>query len=349
MKKIKTEIMHTISNQLADIINNDLDYYNGYSIEIVDEQFFVKQENNAPGKIYIVVKFLEATLNFGQIVFPITIQAISEQDKLEICYTLMFEFANKYNLKWTEDKKVGQFYNAPYVLSNFNEIFEGFRSLLYVSGTFLITQNANYLTGFFINNPYKEDGKTIIENKESFTIDDGCYLEAEKFKTYMQEKGFSFDTSKNFIIDINKKTVNGKWLGDLFSPEDCGITIGEDFQEKNIEVFYVYGWQEIDGLTINTVGDTSLDTQPFYSNNGFTTSRAKFASRTLNVTSYLFNNDFLNKCIDVYFEIESIDKEFWIMLNFQNGKSLIKPYRLGSLSLQQNIGEMPVISVTFTN
>lgn len=347
MKKIKDDILHTISNQLADIINNDYDYYNGYPIEVVDEQLFNKIEKNIPGKIYIVIKFLEATLNFGQIVFPITIQAMSEQDKLDVCYTLLFEFANKYNLKWTDDKQIGQFYNAPYVLSNFNEVFEGFRSLLYVSGTFLITKNANYLTGYFINNPiYAEDGKTILKDKEKFTITDGCYLDEQVFKNYMLEKGIIFDQSRKFVLEINKNTLDGDKIESL---EDCGIIVGDEFKGTQIEINYIAGWQEIDGLTLNTVGDTSLDSQPFYSSNGFTTSRAKFASRTINVTSYLFNSDFLNKCIDVYFEKESIDKEFWIMLEFKNGKSLIKTYRLGSLSLQQTIGEMPVVSVTFAN
>ena len=350
MKKIKNDMLHTISNQLADIINNDYDYYCDYSIEVTDEQQFSKIELNSSNKIYIVVKFLEASLNFGQIVFPITIQAMSEQDKLDVCYTLLFEFANKYNLRWSKDKKVGQFYSAPSVLSNFNEVFEGFRSLLYMSGTFLITNNANYLTGYFINNPIytvDKNGKEIIsKDKEQFTITDGCYLDEEIFKSYMFEKGVTFDTNRNFVLEINKNILDGE---EIESIEDCGISISDEFNGSQIEINYIAGWQEIDGLTLNTVGDTSLDSQPFYSNNGFTTSRAKFASRTINVTSYLFNNDFLNKCVGVYFEEENMDKEFWIMLEFQNGKSLVKTYKLGSFSLQQTIGEMPVVSVTFTN
>lgn len=343
MKKTKEKILNTLTTQFADVINASIDYYKGYDVEIADEQYYNKSVKNVPGRIYIVVKFGEATLNFGQIVFPITIQAISEQDKLDVCYTLLFEFANKYNINWNKDKTIGQFYNAPYVLSNFNEIFEGFRSLLYVSGTFLMTKNANYLTAYYA--PKAINGETI----EEFIVDSGCTIDAEIFKAQMMGRGYTFESDINFEVNISKSTINGVNFKDGESLEDLGIEINEEFIGDTINVRYVYGWQEIDGLTVSMAGDTSLDSQPFYANKGFTSSKAKFASRSVNVTSYLFDNAFLNKCLDVYTEVLSMDTVFNILLKFKNGRSLIKEYKLGNLSLQQPIGEMPVVSLTFTN
>ena len=343
MKKTKEKILNTLTTQFADIINSSINYYRGYDIEITDEQYYNKNVQNIPGKIYIVVKFGEATLNFGQIVFPITINAISEQDKMEVCYTLLFEFANRFNLNWNKDKTIGQFYNAPYVLSNFNEIFDGFRSLLYLSGTFLMTKNANYMTAYYIPNFIDS------EKLEEFIISDGCSIDVEIFKAQMMAKGYKFEESTNFDIDLSKGTINGKMFDEGETLEDLGIEITDSLETNAINIQYIYGWQEIDGLTISMVGDTSLDSQPFYASKGFTSSKAKFASRSINITSYLFDNSFLNKCLDVYTEQISVDTIFHILLKFKNGRSLIKEYKLGSLSLQQPIGEMPVVSLTFTN
>ena len=223
MKKMKDNLLYTISTQIADVINSNIDYYIPYDVEVADEQYFNKTGLNNPRKIYIVIKFGEATLNFGQTVFPITIQAISEQDKLEVCYNLLFEFANRYNLKWSEDKSVGQFYSAPTVLSSFNEVFEGFRSLLYMSGNFLITKNTNYLTGYYIPTIEKKADGTYPTDLEKFIITEGFSLDEATFKAKIASEGIRFDQNRTFVFDLSTNKFNGENLPDSENINDFGI------------------------------------------------------------------------------------------------------------------------------
>ena len=71
--------------------------------------------------IFIVVKYYPATLNFGQILLPIQLDVISEQNKLDIAKRLMCAFAETYNLEFNNDYTIKQYFQSPTVLSNFNE------------------------------------------------------------------------------------------------------------------------------------------------------------------------------------------------------------------------------------
>ena len=152
MNTLMEEIVGVISSQFADVINLNNDYYNGVDVYVVNEQYFNKIKDRKKNRIYIVVKFLAPSVDFNQTVFPIEIQAVSEENGLEMCQNLLYEFANRYNLKWDADKIVQQVYSGPNTVSTFNEVFEGFRALFSMSGAFIITKKANYLTLYFKEN-----------------------------------------------------------------------------------------------------------------------------------------------------------------------------------------------------
>ena len=137
------KVMELLMKQFADVMSKDSEYYNNYHIYLSNEQQYVKDKNREKGAIYIVVKFLPASLNFGQTILPITINAIAERNKIEVCQRLMLEFAQTYNLTTNDNQTIKQTYTSPANNSNFNEVFDGFRSLFYMSGTFLMSENTN--------------------------------------------------------------------------------------------------------------------------------------------------------------------------------------------------------------
>lgn len=137
------EVMELLKRQIAIIMQNDEEYYSNYKVYLSNEQQYVREKSREKDAIYIVVKFMQASLNFGQTILPVTINAIAERNKIEVCQRLLLELAQEYNLTTDASGKIKQTYTSPANMSSFNEMFDGFRSLFYMSGTFLISENAN--------------------------------------------------------------------------------------------------------------------------------------------------------------------------------------------------------------
>jgi hypothetical protein len=138
--------------------------YNGYSIEMENEQDIISESEKRqpePKKIYIVVKIMPSSVNFGQIALPVTLICLSEKNSIDICQQLLIDFVQTYNLVWKDvsvpsnvtdsagtvtqglqSYMIQQAYTAPEVVSNFNEMYHSFVSLFYVTGSLLITQSA---------------------------------------------------------------------------------------------------------------------------------------------------------------------------------------------------------------
>lgn len=145
------KIYELIMKQFNEVMGKDPEYYSKYKVYVSIEQQYVTPDKREKGAIYIVIKYLPASLNYGQVVLPITINALAENNKIEVCQKLLLEFAQTYNLTQNEDNTILQTYTSPANASNFNEVYDGFRSLFYMSGTYLISENANtfkvYVTG----------------------------------------------------------------------------------------------------------------------------------------------------------------------------------------------------------
>lgn len=140
------QVMELLKRQFAIIMQNDEDYYGNYKVYLSNEQQYVREKSREKDAIYIVVKFMQASLNFGQTILPVTINAIAERNKIEVCQKLLLEFAQEYNLTTDASGTIKQTFTSPANMSSFNEMFDGFRSLFYMSGTFLISSNSNTCT-----------------------------------------------------------------------------------------------------------------------------------------------------------------------------------------------------------
>lgn len=138
-------ILNTIKTELYEIINGD-SFYANHDFLVTLEQQFIKTRQMQPNRIYIVVKISSASVNYGQTVLPVTIQVVSEQNMLFTAQKLLFDFVSRFNLARSTDQTTQQIWESPVVSTNFEQMFEGFRSVLYVSGTLVISQNANFYT-----------------------------------------------------------------------------------------------------------------------------------------------------------------------------------------------------------
>lgn len=177
------KILELFGTQLQTIINGNKEAYEGYTFTITNEMQFVKNKKNKEDlknnskQIFIVIKFLPATLNYGQVLMPIVVNAIAEKNKLDVCYNLFIQYAETYNLQFNDDETIRQYYSSPVVLSNFNEIGDGYRSLINLSGTFQISENANQVDVGYIT-----DTEEVIQVPAiSATLSYDIQLESQSF------------------------------------------------------------------------------------------------------------------------------------------------------------------------
>ena len=147
------KMMDIIKKQFIAIMNDDPDFYSRYDIILSNEQQYIKNEDRNPKSIYIVVKFVPGSINYEQMLFPINFNVLGEGNKLDVAQRLLLDYAQTYNLgeeeKWNEgtDSYVAkQVYTQPQVMSNFNTFSNEFRSLFYMTGTFLIGKNSIPIT-----------------------------------------------------------------------------------------------------------------------------------------------------------------------------------------------------------
>ncbi|MCR4661687.1 MAG: hypothetical protein K5765_06810 [Clostridia bacterium] len=279
------KMMDIIKEQFLTVMAKDHAFYSQYSIVLSNEQQYVKNKDRDPKKIYIVVKFISGSLNFGQNLVPININALGEGNKIEVCQRLLLEYAQEFNLGEPIDISreesgdgsayiVKQTYTQPQVMSNFNESWNEFRSLFFMSGTFLL-------------------------GKDSIPIVGIQYFES-----------------------------------------------ADDSEEKGTEIQFISSSWDF---------SIQLDSQGFYGTNSRTESRSKIGTLTVNIISYLVDNNLCNKILAIAFnDIDAvpngIKEKFYLSIQLANGFSVTKmPFSLAHAHSPQNLGEFPLASLTFTN
>lgn len=166
------DILLLIRNEIIETMEDNYHYYKEYDVVIAPEQEFIKQAQKDPKKIYIVVTFGATAVTFGQIVLPISFRVMSESNKLEVAQNLLTEFAFKYNLHYDgDDGKIYQIFETPTVTSNFNLVHDGFRSILSMSGTLLISSSIIPVKiSYFDDETGEEEPLNVINYTDSLTV-----------------------------------------------------------------------------------------------------------------------------------------------------------------------------------
>lgn len=129
----------------------------GFDIEVDEEQSFIKKKDLKPNVIYVLTRALQNSISIGVDTQPIQVLVLTEQNSLETSMALFSQFAKTWNFVpltigniW-----VKQQYSEPVVLSNFNTVSYGYRSVLYMSVTLYIMENVVDLKDLYIDgNPY---------------------------------------------------------------------------------------------------------------------------------------------------------------------------------------------------
>jgi len=279
MKDYTNGVLDIIRRELEAIMGADVNYYKQFNFVLSNEQQFVEKEERNYNTIYIVVKFLQGTPFYGQLLLPITITAVGEANDIEACQRLLSEFANQYNLndqETIENALTKQIYSTPQVISNFSEVYEGFRSLFYMTGTILVGENNNPIVGATVTN------------------------------------------------------------------------INNDGTEYEIEF-----------LSAHWSFDNQIDSQAFTGTHNRTKSEAKIYSLTISFVLYLKNDDFCNSILRTAFRnliasgqnnqiIRNNNFKYIMNITMANGDKYQNPFVLVNASGQQNIGEFPAFTATFT-
>lgn len=274
------KMMGIIKEQFLTIMQDDPDYYRGFEIILSNEQQFIKNKDRKKENVYIIVKFLSGSLNYGQSLIPVNFNALGQGNKIEVCQRLLLEYAQTYNLG--EEKTIAdgndnyivkQIYNPPQVMSNFNETWNEFRTLFYMAGTFLVGKNSTPITDVI----FFEDENDTVGTKMPF--------------------------------------VTATW--------DLSI---------------------------------QLDSQAFYGTKSMTDSKSKIGTLTINLISYFTAEKMYKRIRAIAFRDSTnapkgIKETFRLKIKFADGYETENPveFHLAGANTVQNIGEFPLISMTFTN
>lgn len=146
------EIITMLKNEFYEVMEGNPSFYSAYDFKIADEQQFMKERiQNYQKTIYIVVKFGVTTVNYHQSILPITITALSEQNGVNICKNLFLEFVDKFNGMVTDGFEIKQFFSTPSIAHNFEAVYDGYRSVISVSGSLLISEDANPFELYYLS------------------------------------------------------------------------------------------------------------------------------------------------------------------------------------------------------
>lgn len=245
----KEKILDLIRNQFVSVINNNLGLYSDVTLIIDDELQFTKLKDKEEGAIYIAVKFSSVDFDFGETNQEITMTVISEQNRIDIAQLLLMEYVTKYNLHLSKDGQILQGYSTPSVSSNFNYVYDGFRSIIYVSGTFLISEDAVRMKVKY-NSPEIENGTEDVEaitHIVSFDnqLDPQAFYRTNNF-TESVAKVSTFSFSMTMFLVSNLKIVDDA-LSLMFAeksnnlPFNITVSIGNhsrttDFRLANAQI-----------------------------------------------------------------------------------------------------------------
>lgn len=355
------EIVSIIRNELIEVMNASYNVYKDYEVVLSSEQQFIKTPNLNVKAIYVVVKFGAATVTFGQSVLPVTLSVMGEENKLNIARMLLSSFAETYNLQRVNDGTIQQVLEAPNILSNFNMAQKGFRNLLSLSATFVVSKNANFYTLF--NFDYKYDNVTNF-NYFGFTDNGNKFLkkifnEITSLTNYENEGIhryiFSVESNVYYLqIDTDNNGEISTGTKTEINPNDYNLITVTSNNTYSFTVV-VDSIQEIPVITSSFGEDANLDVQAFYYQKNFSQSIVKLGTLVYNFTSFLLDNyTIFNTAVDIITKDtdacpEGVNKTFKMAIKFKSGKTLVDDFKMVNFTSEQQLGEIPVASFTFAN
>lgn len=353
------EILTLIQGQLMEHMNSTeyFDKYKGTKLVLSKEQQFMKIKDKDPNAIYIVVRFGAADVMFRQTVLPATIVVLTQQNKVELAYNLMYEYAQKYNLVRKNNDTIQQVYESPSMSGNFNELYEGFRSVVTMTAAFVIGKNSNEYKVYYY---YTQDGVSLAEEvpvvSTSFSFvgnpDTQAFYNTNNFAKSVIGFGAGSLSFTTFVLS-DSQLIND--VLDIFGTTD---DTSEETQayvfDTNSEKYFIDG-----------VSDASTDI-----NNKFGESFSEYTKARLQEISIIDSSSGDVYVLDTYrkdaitwkydrtlekiyttssYANSEVNKPFKMGVVYKDKKhSRIAEYKLTSANGTQDIGQIPKITLAFT-
>lgn len=187
-----------------------------FNIIVATELAYAKTTTFAPNTIYVIIKMLASDLTYNIRQQPLQIMVVTEQNRIDQTKDLMETFVSRNN--WTSSIENGvytkQQYNTPVVISNFNEIGYGYRSLIYINGILQIMEDIVDIEEFKIDTiEYKPLGLGI-----SYQMSGNTQALSDT-KIAVTEKNMS-TLSLTFTLPLTKSTFTNdilKIIGEIES------------------------------------------------------------------------------------------------------------------------------------
>jgi len=342
-------VLDIIKEQFAAVLSTDPNYYSQYKFEIENEQYYVPDEERESDRIYIVIKFSPAQIDYGQDIIPLTIEAISEQNGLTAAQRLLMDYAQIFNLNTLlrDGKTIYQNYTSPNVVSNFNSIYDGFRSVLILSGVFLLSSNINRVKLKYYDGNYAAFDYIKSVNNLNTYVADYVFYNKKIYRWVAPDNQYEeWNFTDRFYLPIG---LHDEYVyADLFeTPDEQKVYMWDSEKNK----YVVTDGEEIDILNFNDNYDATPDTQPYYERNNFTDSVVKYGTYSFTLVSFLIKSTLHNKILKMISRKRNVNNNFFFKISFDE-EELNMPllqYKCIHAVKQQNKGEMPSIAISFTN
>ena len=198
-----------------------------FKFEIDSEQSFLKRKDLEPETIYILTKDLQNDNSIGVDTQPVQILILTEQNSLDTTKFFFSELAKKYNFEAISKTINGtniwvkQQYSDPVVLSNFNAVDYGYRSIMYMSATLYIMYNVVDIKELTI------DGVAITPLASSLSYSSSMNTQ-QFFTRYIAQSVKSIST---LSLTITVPVVASDFITKIVNimGEQTGYTGNEDF------------------------------------------------------------------------------------------------------------------------
>lgn len=240
MADLIQSILKLLTNQFTEVMSNDPNLFDKYKIVLSNEQQFVKERHQEHNYIFLVVKFLEGTKDNGQLQQPILINAIGENNAVDVCQRLLHEYSQTYSVSYPavdmDEFVIKQSYSTPMVMQNFNNVNDGYRSLFYMSGTFFVSSNVNLIKKIsWLNDENIEEDIPFINASLHYAaqIDPRSQYGSNDFnKSTALIRTLSLNVSiYNTTSNFNKKVLSVMFGG---SSVDTTFTFTITYKDENI-------------------------------------------------------------------------------------------------------------------
>ena len=368
-----------IENGIKEVINEKHPVYDEYKIIVSSEQQFIKEKEKDKLAIYIVVQYGQATVHYGQIVMPFSLVVLSEKNRLKIAQQLLYDYSIKNNMTYNDEKTIYQIIETPTRTSNFQLMFEGYRSILNASGSFIISENANFYGLIYHSDVIEDLTNSQWELNEDMKFEiDGKQINGEKtwyvnvvLHPYVNDGSSASVPYSSIIItaagqigfslgDGNAVLVyeNGTWYQEKY--KKIQIIGGLDKDDKALiewlnnngvllnseEVKKVD--EEVDFISSAMKCNFAPDTQAFYHRNNFTDSINKFGNLSFSFVIFAVSDSVLvNDILYVMTKKSDVNKDFKFTVQFLKKHSLTDNFKLIDVSADQQVGDMTMLVLTF--